>query len=41
MDNEGSINDLEGDQIMLLRVFGHLGVEREQGVGTEHWSAIV
>jgi hypothetical protein len=24
--NEGSINDLEGNQIMLLRAFGHLGV---------------
>jgi hypothetical protein len=26
MYNEGSINDLEGNRIMLLRVFSHLGV---------------
>jgi len=26
MHIEGSINDLEGNQIMLLRVFSHLGV---------------
>jgi hypothetical protein len=34
MDRERSINNLADNRIMLRRRFNHLGVKREQSIGT-------